>query len=125
MDSHWRSVPTGEPRPQTRRRVRLTPVPSTAAARVRTYEELDGAEGREVFFRPHRYTAADLAPLSCAVAVFADGAEHECALRDVSQNGVAFAWPASGQVAAHQVLHLAVRFDGHEAFRGEARVSSI
>ena len=125
MDSHWRSAPTGEPRPQARRRVRLTPVPSTAAVRVRTYEELDGAEGREVFFRPHRYTAADLAPLCCAVAVFADGAEHECALRDVSQNGVAFAWPASGPVAAHQVLHVAVRFDGHEAFRGDARVSSI
>lgn len=93
-------------------------------ARVRTYEELDGAQGRAVFFRPHRHTAEDLAPLRCSVLVHVDGVERECALRDVSQSGVAFEWPAEIPVRQGQRLRLALRFDDHEAWRGEARVSS-
>jgi extracellular factor (EF) 3-hydroxypalmitic acid methyl ester biosynthesis protein len=123
-----------------RRSLRLTPLPATSASvarerpalptanangTVRQYEELEGGEGRAVFFRPHRYTAADLAPLRCTVRVVDHGIERECALRDVSQNGVAFAWPATGLVALQQRVEIAVRFDRHEAFRGEARVGSM
>src|SRR5512134_210371 len=64
------------------------PPAAGAAQRVRNYDELEGQEGRGVFFRPHRYTAADLAPLQGTVTVELAGAEHACALRDVSQNGV-------------------------------------
>jgi len=119
-------------RDDTPRPLRLTPIPSTslreretAAGRVRQYEELDGAEGRAVFFRPHRHTAADLAPLQSSVLVLVDAVEHACALRDVSQNGVAFAWPASGPVAPQQRVGIALRFGGYEAFRGEAHVGSV
>lgn len=116
---------------------RATPLPSTVQAlregfaavspvrRVRSYEELDGGEGRGVFFRPHRYSAADLAPLRCRVAIHAEGMERECPLRDVSQNGVAFAWPAELPVAPQQRLDVALRFDEHEAFHGEAHVGSV
>jgi extracellular factor (EF) 3-hydroxypalmitic acid methyl ester biosynthesis protein len=93
-------------------------------ALVRTYEELDGAQGRAVFFRPHRHTAEDLAPLRCSVLVHVEDAERECALRDVSQSGVAFEWPAEIPVHQGQRLRLALRFDDHEAWRGEARISS-
>jgi extracellular factor (EF) 3-hydroxypalmitic acid methyl ester biosynthesis protein len=95
------------------------------ARRVRKYEELDGAEGREVFFRPHRYTAADLEPLCCTLVVLFQGAEHACALRDVSQNGAAFAWPEGVPVEPQQRLEVSLRFDDHEPFRGEARVGSV
>ena len=61
--------------------------------RVRNYDELEGNEGRSVFFRPHRYTAADLEPLRAVVVVEGEGGPVECPLRDVSQNGAAFAWP--------------------------------
>src|SRR5438128_9631270 len=30
---------------------------------LKTYEELDGGQGREVFFRPHRYRAPELLPV--------------------------------------------------------------
>ncbi len=114
----------------------LTPSPSSGdlrersslpavPGRTRKYEELDGAEGRAVFFRPHRYTAADLAPLRCSVIVFAGSAEHACALHDVSQNGAAFAWPMGIPVEPHQRLRIALRFDDNEAFRGEVQVGSI
>ncbi len=101
------------------------PKPVNGSSRVRTYEELDGAEGRAVFYRPHRFTAADLAPLRGAVTIAVAGETRECAVRDVSQNGVAFAWPADEPVHQGQALRATLRFDSHEAFRGEVRVGSV
>ncbi len=94
------------------------------AAGVRSYEELDGGEGRAVFFRPQRYHAGDLAPLECTLLVLSNGREDSCPVRDVSQNGAAFAW--SGEpIALRQRLTIALRFDEHESFRGEAVVGSV
>lgn len=119
------------------RRIPLTPLPSHRApglqrphvqpggGPVRRYEELDGAEGRAVFFRPERHTAADLAPLRSSVVVFEDGAERAYALRDVSQNGAAFVAPRGAPFLAQQRVEVALRFDAHEAFRGEALVGSV
>jgi len=91
--------------------------------RVRNYEELEGAQGREVFFRPHRYRASDLAPLLGEVSA---GEGLLCQLLDVSQNGVAVEWPAERPVAVGaRLLRVSVRFDGHEAYCGEAKVSSV
>ena len=45
---------------------------AAATALIKTYEELDGAQGREVFFRPQRYRAQDLSPLKCTVVVRID-----------------------------------------------------
>ena len=91
--------------------------------RVRSYEELDGAQGREVFFRPHRHRAADLAPLRAEVLLGASGSRP---LVDISQNGAAFDWPRELAVAVGDRLeNVAVRFDGVEVYRGEARVSSV
>ncbi len=95
------------------------------APAFRSYEDLDGAQGRGVYFRPHRYAAADLAPLRGVVEVTTDVAIHVCPLRDVSQNGVAFAWPADAAIRKGQMLRLVVRLDEHEAFRGEAKVSAV
>jgi extracellular factor (EF) 3-hydroxypalmitic acid methyl ester biosynthesis protein len=90
--------------------------------RVRNYEDLDGAHGREVFFRPHRYRAADLAPLKGEVLA---GNRH-CQLLDVSQNGVAVEWPADLPVAVDDVLDkVMVRFDSFVAYDGVARVGSV
>jgi hypothetical protein len=91
---------------------------------IRGYEELDGAQGRAVFFRPHRYTAAELAPLRCTVAVLHEGRSRECALRDVSQSGVAFVWPQDVGFRVGQRLRLALRVDHREVWRGDGRVSS-
>jgi hypothetical protein len=107
--------PAGQPGPHV----------ASDAASIRAYEELEGAEGRAVFFRPHRHRAADLAPLRCIVVLLADGSAHECALQNVSQNGVAFAWPRGLPVAGRQHIDVAVRFDDHEAFRGRVTVGSV
>jgi extracellular factor (EF) 3-hydroxypalmitic acid methyl ester biosynthesis protein len=103
---------------------------------VRAYADLDGGHGREVFFRPQRYQRNDLGPVRPVVRVTfgranthgtrGDGVQCDCVLHDVSQNGVAFAWPDNVPVELGSVLdELTVRFDEHEAYRGEARVSSV
>lgn len=99
--------------------------PAAQAKPFKSYEELDGASGRAVFFRPHRFTAGDLAPLRGTVSVDVDGVVRECALRDVSQNGVAFEWAANAEVRRGQLVALAVRFDGHAVWHGNARVTSM
>src|SRR5205807_1370029 len=90
--------------------------------RVRNYEELEGPQGREVFFRPHRYRAGDLSPLRGEVSA---GDGLICQLLDVSQNGVAVEWPAAAPAVGEKIARVSVRFDGHEAYCGEARVSSV
>src|SRR5207237_3927478 len=104
----------------------MAPHKLAAAALTKTYEELDGAQGREVFFRPHRYRAQDLSPLKCTVIVRVEDLQVECALYDVSQNGVAFELPAGISLQVGDVIKdLEMRFDAHVAHRGEARVQSM
>lgn len=96
--------------------------------RVRAYEELEGAQGREVFFRSHRYRAADLEPLVAHLDVRRSAGDEpvRCALVDVSQSGAAFEWTATPPLAAGEALaELTVAFDEHVAYRGEARVGSV
>jgi SAM-dependent methyltransferase len=94
--------------------------------RVRNYEDLDGAQGREVFFRPHRYQAADLLPLRSTVSVTVGGTRYVCSLLDVSQSGVAFEWPMNLAVAVgDRLANLVVAFDEQEPYRGEAKVGSL
>ncbi len=93
--------------------------------RVRNYEELDGGQGREVFFRPHRYRATDLLPLRSEVVLVAQQS-RACPLLDVSQNGVAFEWPRDVPISVGEAIgEMSVRFDAHEAYRGEAKVGSV
>jgi len=94
--------------------------------RIRNYEELEGAQGREVFFRPQRYRATDLAPLRSEVALTSGGVERRCALLDVSENGAAFECPKDlVPIVGDCLSAVSVRFDAHEAYRGDARVGSV
>lgn len=102
-----------------------TSIAPDGARRIRTYEELDGATGRAVFFRPHRYCSTDLLPLRGVVTVRLAGTDHEIALRDVSQSGLAFLWPATQSVYPGQLLPLSLWFGKYELFRGTARVGSV
>jgi hypothetical protein len=121
VDPSILAAPTAEPAPQARPRLAGEPEPP----RVRRYEELEGADGRCVFFRPHRYSAADLEPLKGSITVTLGGRHLECPLVDVSQSGLAVACPAEVPIAKGQRLPVVVRFDAHVAFRGDARVGSV
>ncbi|HXX68418.1 MAG TPA: hypothetical protein VEK07_14610 [Polyangiaceae bacterium] len=102
----------------------------------RAYAELEGGQGREVFFRPRRYPREDLGPVCPVVRVVlgprlpsspdARATVHECALRDVSQSGVAVEWPTAARVETGTVVpSITVSFDGYEAYSGRGRVDSV
>jgi len=99
--------------------------PLPLGPRPHRYEELEGGEGRAVFFRPHRHSAADLEPLRGAVTVTVDGIRRECAVLDVSQNGVAVAWPHGLPARKGRLVPAVLRFDAHQPFDGQVRIGSI
>ena len=93
---------------------------------VADYEALKGGSGRDIYFRPDRYQPSELGPVGVAVELDLEGERQRCELIDVSQNGVAFLWPEGPAVELGTILtEIVVRFDQHEAYRGEARVSSV
>lgn len=97
------------------------------AARAHTLDDLEGAQGREVYFRAQRYRSVDLGPVSSSVAVEVDERTLPLSLTDFSQSGVAFSWPAGEPIPEPgSVIHrVVVSFDAHEAYRGVVRVNSV
>jgi extracellular factor (EF) 3-hydroxypalmitic acid methyl ester biosynthesis protein len=90
------------------------------------YTQLEGAQGRNVFYRPQRYPRSELGGVGVAVEVGQGRDALRCELRDVSQNGFAFEWPRDSLPEVGSTLSdVALRFDGYQAYRGRVRVSSI
>src|SRR6266480_1501975 len=125
------AAPLSTPTPTSSVRPRAQPTP-LRPNRGQPYAELEGGQGREVFFRPHRYQREDLGPVCPTVQVVltSSSAElpitRECVLHDVSQNGVAFEWPTDQPIDSGTVIaELTVRFDGHKAYAGPGRVGSV
>ena len=101
------------------------PVP-IAADRIAHYTDLVGQSGRDIFFRPQRYPRSELASIGVLVTIGWGGVTHRCELEDVSQNGLAFQWSSGDPPELGAVLDpVVLRFDGHEAYRGRARVCSL
>ncbi len=103
------------------------PTPPPIIGSEGAYEDLDGAQGREVNFRPTRYSQKDLGPVRATIEVTLAGEARTCEMQDVSQNGVAFRWPANLPPPAlgEPISSLVVRFDLHDAYRGGALVMSV
>ena len=99
---------------------------SRPALPPKRYEDLDGAEGRAVFFRPHRYPPSELGPVRTVVSLTLDGHRFECEMTDVSQNGVGFEWPPGVEVAIGlEISEVSLNFDKHEAYSGAATVNTV
>jgi extracellular factor (EF) 3-hydroxypalmitic acid methyl ester biosynthesis protein len=104
----------------TNQRTTLLPTDTTP----KSYEDLDGAQGREVFFRPNRYRPANFPGMMVEVRVRSKDGEHSCIVLDVSQSGVAFVWPdgLNRPLAHDHIESLAVTFDKHVAYQGAASI---
>jgi extracellular factor (EF) 3-hydroxypalmitic acid methyl ester biosynthesis protein len=121
-------------RPTSELLLRARSTLATTKHQGQPYADLEGGQGREVFFRPHRYQRDDLGSVRPVVRVsFGPPADEtgatvsrECALHDVSQNGVALELPTDVTTEIGAVLpELVLSFDGHEVYRGAARVGSV
>ena len=91
---------------------------------VRNYEELSGADGREVYFRAERFPARSFFGENLPLVRLHD---KEVDLVDLSMSGLALELPASemnGFVQDAEVP-LELAFQGDTLFRGTARVARI
>ncbi len=89
-------------------------------------EHLEGALGKSTYFRPERYRPKDLGPVQPALSLTVAGQRCACEMVDVAQGGVACRWPAGAAPrVGGRVADLRVAFDGYEAYRGGARISSV
>jgi hypothetical protein len=91
---------------------------------AKSYEELMGALGRAVFFRPARRRVRDLLSRDAHPQLLVDG--HEYPLFDLSMNGISFlsqegveSWPAGRDSDVTLLLH------GREVYRGHGRVARL
>ncbi|MEY4543899.1 MAG: hypothetical protein RL685_94 [Pseudomonadota bacterium] len=79
-----------------------------------------------MFFRPDRYPRSELGSVGVAVEVAHEAVLHRCELQDVSQNGFAFQWPWELAPQVGDLLdEVTLRFDSHEAYRGQVRIRSV
>ncbi len=90
------------------------------------YEELEGAEGAAVRFRPDRISHHDLGAVDPTLSVVVGDAILTPSLWDISQNGLAMVWPVESPVPAVGAVlpDLTVHFEDHEAYRGAVVVTS-
>ena len=99
---------------------------SSRGARIKLYEELEGGRGREIFFRPHRYTPDYFAPLSIWAELTLNHTTHRCDLLDLSQSGLGLIWPSEHAPAMGETIaEIEVHFDEQLAYIGAATVSVV
>jgi extracellular factor (EF) 3-hydroxypalmitic acid methyl ester biosynthesis protein len=91
---------------------------------TKSYEELVGALGRGVFFRPERKRVRDLLSRDAEPRLVVGGEAYK--LFDVSMNGLSFECPAGqGQWEAGCEVELSLQLYGDSAYRGRARVVRV
>ena len=92
---------------------------------IRLYEELEGGQGRSIFFRPHRYREVELRPLHAELTLELEGEVLSSELADISQGGVGLWWTRDEPRLGTEVMIKALRFGEHIAYHGLARVGSL
>lgn len=94
--------------------------------RIKLYEELEGGIGREIFFRPHRYTPEHFAPLDIWTDISIENALYHCKIVDLSQSGLGIIWPCRTAPNVNDLIDdLVVHFDEQIAYVGKASVSVL
>jgi hypothetical protein len=102
------------------------PVAERAHARIKLYEELEGGQGREIFFRPQRYTPEQFTPLNVWAEITLSGVQYRCELRDLSQGGLGIIWPRPTLPDIDALIEeITVCFDHQYAYVGSASVSVL
>jgi extracellular factor (EF) 3-hydroxypalmitic acid methyl ester biosynthesis protein len=91
---------------------------------TKSYEELVGAFGRGIFFRPERKRVRDLLSRDAEPRLLVGGETYK--LFDVSMNGLSFEYP-QGQTPwqAGSEVELTLQLYGDSAYRGQARVVRV
>ncbi|HVH47307.1 MAG TPA: PilZ domain-containing protein [Labilithrix sp.] len=83
---------------------------------------MEGAAGKDIYFRPKRLRPEDLAPLELEMTVAASQQARPGRLLNVSESGASFELDNGFTLNAGDTVRLAIRADGDHVYEGEARV---
>jgi extracellular factor (EF) 3-hydroxypalmitic acid methyl ester biosynthesis protein len=107
--------------------VAVDPALDSVDHRGTPFEELEGASGAAVVYRPDRYAPADFGPVVVTLTVAgATGEVVDCPLVNVSQTGLAFA-PSEDLVCrpGDVLTSVSLRSDDEAAYDGRALVRTV
>ncbi len=101
------------------------PMQATTGHTVRNYDELDGGQGREVFFRADRFRSDELAPLELKLSLEHKGRRLSGEILDLASGGVGVQWHDSIAPDIGDAVDLELHVEGRLMHRGEVRVTSV
>lgn len=99
--------------------------PAVHVDALRDYEDLDGGQGREVFFRADRYRTEQLAPLKLHLQVSQGDHTFACSVLDVAAGGLGVHWQSAHPATIDSLASIELSADGRLVHSGECRVTAV
>ncbi len=92
---------------------------------LRNYEELDGGQGREVFFRADRFRSDELAPLELKLTLAHQGQTFAGEILDLAAGGLGVHWQGETSPRVDDAVEMELHVEGRLMHKGEVRVTSV
>ena len=99
--------------------------PAVNVTTLRNYEDLDGGQGREVFFRADRFRSDELAPLELSLSLVQEGERFGCEILDLASGGLGVHWQSERPAVVGHTAFMELAADGRVMHAGEVRVTSV
>ncbi len=92
---------------------------------LRNYDELDGGQGREVFFRADRFRSDELAPLELKLTLEHEGEQFSGDILDLASGGLGVHWQGNRSPQVGDAVDMKLHVEGRLMHAGEVRVTSV
>lgn len=86
------------------------------------YEQLDGGDGKDIYFRPRRLRPEDLAPLELFVTVATSERPYRGRLLNLSETGASFELEPGASLPVGETVLVTIRAASDDFYKGGARV---
>lgn len=96
--------------------------PAESVAALHDYEQLDGGDGKDIYFRPRRLRPEDLAPLELFVTVATPDRPYRGRLLNVSETGASFELEPGATLLVGSTVLVTIRAETDDFYKGGARV---
>ena len=92
---------------------------------LRNYDELDGGQGREVFFRADRVRSDELMPLELELTLTQEGRQFTGEILDLASGGLGVHWHGDASPVVGDTAEMALHVGRRLIHSGEVRVTSV
>lgn len=114
-------------RESTERRRSTAPTSRTSFGESRPFDQLEGGIGREVLYRPQRYSVREISPVVVSLEISVGFNKVVCVVDNFSQNGLGAVWPTGAALPHEGTVYFGatVSFSGQSLYRGAVRVTNV